>query len=298
MCSHAGCRSELHNRNMHCALPQDRDYQGAVLAGNPHYHTFFREHFPTGSVFHPLARWLLRLSEPLRAKVHAHARRHFTPHTIGIHMRLLKVLTSLHACGTRCLCHGATPLTAIQGPWLAPERRATDQVSDAWTVALPGPFCQELQPTTRSSTACMHMLRIGRRQGGEPGTIYASWTPPPSVEAYAAAAAALAASYGPAAAVHFFVSGDSPAAFAAVAEILGAEKVSFGAGQGADLAATTAAGNPGTEAGAMADLALLAECRDVVVTAGCGPVGPAFCCRFCILLLAECRDMVVTAGAL
>ena len=93
------------------------------------------------------------------------------------------------------------------------------------------------------------------------------------MEAYAAAAAALAASYGPNAAVHFFVSGDSSAAFAAVAEILGADKVSFGAGQGADLAATTAAGNPGTEAGAMADLALLAECRDVVVTAGFGPVG-------------------------
>lgn len=77
---------------MHCTLPQDRDYQGAVLAGNPHYHAFFREHFPTGSVFHPLAQWLLRLSKTLRARVHAHARRHFTPHTIGIHMRLLKVM--------------------------------------------------------------------------------------------------------------------------------------------------------------------------------------------------------------
>ncbi|KAK9833265.1 hypothetical protein WJX81_001124 [Elliptochloris bilobata] len=70
---------------------QDRDYQGAVLAGNPHYRAFIQEHFPSGSVFHPLARWLLRLSDPLRARVHAHARRHFTPHTIGIHLRLLKV---------------------------------------------------------------------------------------------------------------------------------------------------------------------------------------------------------------
>ena len=135
-----------------------------------------------------------------------------------------------------------------------------------------------------------HTRALARRQGGEPGTIYASWMPPPSVEAYAAAAAALAAAYGPAAAVHFFVSGDSPAAFARVAEVLGADKVSFGAGQGADLAATTAAGNPGTEAGAMADLALLAACRDVVVTAGCGPVG------FESLLLVECRDVVVAAG--
>ena len=71
--------------------------------------------------------------------------------------------------------------------------------------------------------------------------------------------------------MHFFVSGDSPDAFGRVAEILGADAVSFGAGQGKDLAATTAAGNPGTEAGAMTDLALLAECRDVVVTTGCGP---------------------------
>ena len=63
-----------------------------MLAGNPHYRAFMREWFPTGSVFHPLAHWLLRLSQPLRARVHAHARRHFTPHTIGIHMRLLKVL--------------------------------------------------------------------------------------------------------------------------------------------------------------------------------------------------------------
>lgn len=93
------------------------------------------------------------------------------------------------------------------------------------------------------------------------------------MEAYAAAAAALSMSYGPNTAVHFFVSGDSPDAFARVAELLGADAVSFGAGQGRDLAETTAAGNPGTEAGAMTDLALLAECRDVVMTAGCGPAG-------------------------
>lgn len=53
-----------------------------------------------------------------------------------------------------------------------------------------------------------------------------------------------------------------------VAERLGADAVSFGAPHAAAGAGPTAAGNPGTEAGAMLDMALLAACRDLVITAG------------------------------
>ena len=48
----------------------------------------------------------------------------------------------------------------------------------------------------------------------------------------------------------------------------GGDAVSFGAAPAADV---TAAGNPGTEAGAVLDMALLADCRDLVVTAGRAP---------------------------
>ena len=124
-------------------IVQDRDWQGAVLAGNPAYRSFFREYFPTGSVFHPLAAFLLRPSDSLRARAHAHMRRHFTAHMVGIQIRLLK--------------------------------------------------------------------------GGE--GIYASWAPAPSIEAYCAVAMSLAASYGPTAAVRYFVSADSPTAYAEVGTI-------------------------------------------------------------------------------
>ena len=69
---------------------QDRDYNGALLAGNPHHAAFVAEHFSGGGAFHPLARWLLRLAPPMAAAARAHARRHFTRHTVGIQIRLLK----------------------------------------------------------------------------------------------------------------------------------------------------------------------------------------------------------------
>lgn len=67
-----GCTRNSHSRLIHDA--------------RLHF-TSLQAHFPTGSVFHPLARFLLRLAEPMRARVHEHMRRHFTAHTIGIQAR-------------------------------------------------------------------------------------------------------------------------------------------------------------------------------------------------------------------
>ncbi len=76
------------------------------------------------------------------------------------------------------------------------------------------------------------------------------------------------------------MSADSPAAYGAMAALLGGgDAVSFGAAPAADM---TAAGNPGTEAGAVLDMALLADCRDLVVTAGRAPALRAVLCHMCM----------------
>ena len=66
--------------------------------------------------------------------------------------------------------------------------------------------------------------------------------------------------------VKYFVTSDSPAVYAEVARLLGADSVYFGASNFGSHA--TGAGNPGTEFSAAIDLNLLRHCQDLIITAG------------------------------
>ncbi|CAL5223455.1 g5974 [Coccomyxa viridis] len=71
-------------------LKNDPDYTAALLQANPYHAPFLQAVFPTGEMFQPLARFMLRVRPDLEEIVQDFKRKYFRPFTVGLQIRALK----------------------------------------------------------------------------------------------------------------------------------------------------------------------------------------------------------------
>jgi hypothetical protein len=55
---------QLYDQHYGIHLKNDPDYSGALLQANPHHAPLLQQLFPTGEMFQPLARFLLKVGCP------------------------------------------------------------------------------------------------------------------------------------------------------------------------------------------------------------------------------------------